>query len=179
MRSARQDKGPHPAILCFCYSRSWQRNKGSTRWRNKQPSEWRNLIYPHFLCSPETFLWHFTLDLKVFQLSSVAKYLTTEEILGSTLSRTSTDLDREKVWKASSSIWELFFTCYLFHKINKEINKHSCRTVTFYVSRYGLLDWNEMSVEHCWWACSPGSCPFGGPSACFQQASDSQSSLPS
>lgn len=43
------------------------------------------------------FLWHFQQNLKVFQLPLVAKYLSTEGTLASSLSKKTTDVDNRKV----------------------------------------------------------------------------------
>lgn len=80
-----------------------------------------SLILIFSIHSPETFFWHFKQNLQVFQLPLVAKYLSTEATLGSTLSKKTTDLDQGKAWKAHSLIWELFFTpCLLTNMVVRQ-----------------------------------------------------------
>lgn len=95
---------------------SWWRN----RRQNQHPSGRKNFTYLYFVYSVTRDL---SLGFKTKPQSLPApihgKCLSTEWSLGSTLSKKTTGLDQQKVWKTPGLIWKLLFTLCL--------DIHGCR----------------------------------------------------
>lgn len=100
MRCAKDDKD-NCSLVILLFLLPWV-DEGTKEMHTFPVNGKISLTFIFSIHSPETFLWHFKPNLKVFQLPWVAKYLSTQGTLGS--SKKTTDLDQGMAWK-SQTLW--------------------------------------------------------------------------